>query len=819
MKLKAISPESFSYNYLAPVVHYYLMQLDHYLRQMDDGDTKFLFVSRAGVRIRKLYEVYAKSAGIAPVLNHDYFWISRFLLNKCTFAKNEARAVNALGSELANHSLSEAIGFIFSSEVRAGNLDEQWWKDVPPMPLHEFVALDSDDTRKLKGYLRDQGQLFENYLLDTLGAAKRGILIDSGWKGTAQQILSEAFPDYEWGGLYFGKIIEDYHAVSSINPYMVGLVFDAAQYDEASPETCFVLHRHLIESLFEPNATSIERLVMGKDGKVCSPESNLILSERVDPIEDAHYLAVVKYLNENKGGGASEIYNRYKLAVREIARMLSRPSREEAKAIEGKKRSADFGREIKVPVLLEPKNRNQWDNPEKRLRDALWLQGQIALEYPENIARSKQIQSLSTNLVPRKKAALGKVAIITRTKDRPILLERAARSVASQTYENYVWVIVNDGGDIEPVKSVIRNSAVDPRKIILCSNKYSLGMEAASNTGVKASESDYIIIHDDDDSWEPDFLQEMAAFLESKDGKKYGGAISKTTYISESIEGDSVIEHGRYPYQEWVTTVPLSEMMCGNFFAPIAFLFKRKIYEKIGGFDENLPVLGDWDFNIRFLMEADIGVVPLVLANYHHRDIAQGQGAGAYSNSVIGGVSKHNEYNAIVRNKFARMALASESNVAGIVGLLGYSMIDLRSRIDSTKHAMDANVNVFSEELERRLANERISTQTFMKSSDDHWVLSQCISLSQKKRGLFKKDENLEYLTKVFSGGASIDREQLVKIIMELDGNILPPSNFNDSRYLIENPDVAEAVRSGAMKNGFHHFYLYGFHEGRKRAH
>ena len=39
------------------------------------------------------------------------------------------------------------------------------------------------------------------------------------------------------------------------------------------------------------------------------------------------------------------------------------------------------------------------------------------------------------------------VGIITRTKDRPVLLKRALESVVNQSYEDWHLVIVNDGGD------------------------------------------------------------------------------------------------------------------------------------------------------------------------------------------------------------------------------------------------------------------------------------------------------------------------------------------------------------------------------------
>ncbi|WP_363323715.1 glycosyltransferase, partial [Accumulibacter sp.] len=43
------------------------------------------------------------------------------------------------------------------------------------------------------------------------------------------------------------------------------------------------------------------------------------------------------------------------------------------------------------------------------------------------------------------------VAVITRTKDRPLLLQRALESVSGQSLTDIQWVIVNDGGEPAPV--------------------------------------------------------------------------------------------------------------------------------------------------------------------------------------------------------------------------------------------------------------------------------------------------------------------------------------------------------------------------------
>jgi glycosyltransferase involved in cell wall biosynthesis len=54
---------------------------------------------------------------------------------------------------------------------------------------------------------------------------------------------------------------------------------------------------------------------------------------------------------------------------------------------------------------------------------------------------------------------MAKIGVIMRTKDRPILLQRALQSVTQQTFKDWQLVIVNDGGDPGPIDDLL--SALD----------------------------------------------------------------------------------------------------------------------------------------------------------------------------------------------------------------------------------------------------------------------------------------------------------------------------------------------------------------------
>lgn len=257
------------------------------------------------------------------------------------------------------------------------------------------------------------------------------------------------------------------------------------------------------------------------------------------------------------------------------------------------------------------------------------------------------------------------VAIITRTKNRAILLRRAIESVLSQTSEDWIHVIVNDGGNPEPVDALVEEFS--PRyldRVQIIHNPESLGMEAASNAGIRASTSDYVVIHDDDDSWQPTFLERCVTFLEQPPAvlnTPIGGVVTYSVRVLEEIENNEVRILSTEPFNDWMTGISLYRLAASNMFPPISFVFSRAVMEEVGLFREDLPVLGDWDFHLRVCTNYEIGLVPEPLANYHHRVSLQ---SGEYGNSVIAGDDKHRRYDHLLRNEWLRNDI--KSGKAGI---------------------------------------------------------------------------------------------------------------------------------------------------------
>lgn len=249
-------------------------------------------------------------------------------------------------------------------------------------------------------------------------------------------------------------------------------------------------------------------------------------------------------------------------------------------------------------------------------------------------------------------AKLAGVAVVTRTKNRPLLLRRAIESVLGQTHQDWVHVIVNDGGDPAPVEALTaeyRDRYAD--RLTVVHNPESLGMEAASNVGVRATDSTFVTIHDDDDAWHPEFLAKTLPAIAAWPGPDCRGAVAYSERVVERIEGDRTVELFRDSFNSWMQTIEIYRLAASNTFPPISFVFRRDALDEIGLFDESLPVLGDWDFHLRFLLHFEIALVREHLAYYYHREQTD---SSTYGNTVTAGVERHNLYRSLLVNKWTR---------------------------------------------------------------------------------------------------------------------------------------------------------------------
>jgi glycosyltransferase involved in cell wall biosynthesis len=204
--------------------------------------------------------------------------------------------------------------------------------------------------------------------------------------------------------------------------------------------------------------------------------------------------------------------------------------------------------------------------------------------------------------------------------------------VLRQSFPNWHLVVVNDGGDSSAVERVIESHAAPlGSRVTLLHVSQRRGMEAAANLGVANSKSRYVAIRDDDDTWHPAFLAKTVARM-GESGPNIGGIVTGVAQVLERFDANRMLEIRRRALPTPAMPITAEALQGRNLFPPISFLFTRRAFDAVGPFREDLPALGDWDFNIRFARTFEIVVLSEVLALWHIRRGARGAHQ-SYANS------------------------------------------------------------------------------------------------------------------------------------------------------------------------------------------
>jgi hypothetical protein len=275
-------------------------------------------------------------------------------------------------------------------------------------------------------------------------------------------------------------------------------------------------------------------------------------------------------------------------------------------------RSADFGKSLVVPVVTAPDEGQAEDRDPGSTRALDRRPDRARIPARRRPGSCRTAQRVGTGDPPagpvrrdrtpgRPSTAPNPASPSSRARRTgPYSCGARAQSVARQTFRDFTWTIVNDGGDPEEVISILRDAPIDPAGSRWCQPRGKPGHGSRverRHSGLRQR------LHRDPRRRRqlvPRFPRKNGRLPRQPGGRPLRRRDDAQHYVSEEIRGDRVIEHETRPYNDWVRNVQLSEMACGNFFPPIAFLFRRAVLDRIGGFNEALPVLGDWFFNLEF---------------------------------------------------------------------------------------------------------------------------------------------------------------------------------------------------------------------------
>ncbi len=203
------------------------------------------------------------------------------------------------------------------------------------------------------------------------------------------------------------------------------------------------------------------------------------------------------------------------------------------------------------------------------------------------------------------------VTAIIATYNRASLVGKAIESILEQTYEN-IEVIVVDDGSTDNTQRVLMSFG-DRVRVIRQDNA---GPGAARNRGIAAAEGEIVAFLDSDDLWMPKKIERQVALLQRVDESvpccvcdaemRFTGRPTATSFQNFLLK--PAVEEGLWLNASEVLT---SRFVLFNQMAAI----RRGALERVGGFNEGLRFLEDYDLALRLSLLGAFAFIrePLVI--------------------------------------------------------------------------------------------------------------------------------------------------------------------------------------------------------------
>ena len=196
-------------------------------------------------------------------------------------------------------------------------------------------------------------------------------------------------------------------------------------------------------------------------------------------------------------------------------------------------------------------------------------------------------------------------SVVIPTWNRRSMIGRAIDSVLAQTYPHYEIVVTDDGSTDGPREYLEEHYAAEMTsgRMRWIDGPHA-GVSAARNRGLAAARGGWISYLDSDNTWRPDYLLFIAAeFVRHP--------CNRTAYAGMRVNRFQQDRHFDLcrPF-DWAL------LAAQNFIDLNVFCHHREIVDQLGGFDEHLSRLVDWELVVRFTRLYPPAFIDLILADY-----------------------------------------------------------------------------------------------------------------------------------------------------------------------------------------------------------
>jgi glycosyltransferase involved in cell wall biosynthesis len=186
-------------------------------------------------------------------------------------------------------------------------------------------------------------------------------------------------------------------------------------------------------------------------------------------------------------------------------------------------------------------------------------------------------------------------------------IEKSLISIKNQTWEGVFEIILVNDGSSDRSKTIIENYQQNHQdQNIILINQENRGVSKARNAAMKIAQGDYIALLDSDDEWLPEKTEKQMKFLENQN----------IDFITSLWNNENIT----FPYKlhppNKLVKITLKKLLFKITGQTSTAIFKRKIFENTGFFDENQNYSEDANYWMRISEKNQMYILPekLVIA-------------------------------------------------------------------------------------------------------------------------------------------------------------------------------------------------------------
>jgi glycosyltransferase involved in cell wall biosynthesis len=246
-------------------------------------------------------------------------------------------------------------------------------------------------------------------------------------------------------------------------------------------------------------------------------------------------------------------------------------------------------------IYLGLLNRKNLILPEQQKQDILNVLKKLQdVKIPEDALQTQPTESNKTSAAPVSNTEISRplVSVIIPAYNAEQYIAAAIESVLIQDHKDFELLIINDGST-DGTEEIIRGFKDERIRYFRQENR---GLAATHNTGIRQSRGEFIIKLDADDKMTPDLISQHIRQFE-----KHPEA--DLVYCDDCLidQNDKTIRIIKRPEYTDRKLLIRDIYRSGYPVVPFRTCIRKSVFDKIGFFDESLPVGEDYDMMRRFV--------------------------------------------------------------------------------------------------------------------------------------------------------------------------------------------------------------------------